>query len=1650
MGAESRAGQPGELPMAGLHHVVLTSTDRTLIKRLYLPDGDTTVIWKQFLGPGGPTRRRREHAVLLRLAGAPGIGRLSEWTHPDAELLVDVGGRTLAYAMAAHEIELVAVPRLAHRLARIIAGMHARGVVHKDINPSNILIDDAGRPVLTDFDAASLFTEDHAAFGNLHEIEGTLQYLPPEQTGRTGLPVDHRADLYALGATLYEVVAGHPPLAHDDDLQHLRDLLLRVPVPLSGVRAQTPPMLSEIVAKLLEKEPGRRYQSAEGLAHDLARLRERPAATFPLAERDFPLRLTAPSMLIGRDAEVTVLRAAWEEAVLGGDRGVLVAGAAGTGKSALVNALRRPVAARGGWFATGRADPARAGATAGPVLQALRRLGSLLLAEPPEALAALRLSLLTALGPNTGLITAAVPEFGPLLQTEDGDAPPGEADAGVRLRQAVVALLGTVADPRHPVLLALDDLQWADPTSIALLDAILTEPGLRGVLVVGAYRPDELDAEHPLSVLLERRQPDGTLGRRLELGDLPLESSCELLREALRLPAVAARDLAALLHRWTGGNPSDTLELVNALRRGGALTLGDNGWRWDDEQIRQQAARSDVVGLLRDRIESLPPESGRLLRLLALLGGKDVTAPVLARAAGLSLLQLQAPMYPLLDEELVVVSAVPGDPAAPLLPMLRHERVRRAALAGLPDEQRRRTRLEMARHLAGAADTAIFAAEQYLEATGLVTEAGERRTMARLFTVAAGRAAAAGNHQAAEAFAGAAVEALGPGADGAARLDALGRRHAALYQLGRLDEADTVYADVEQAEPDAIRLTDVAFVQFSSLAQRSRQREALDLGLDLLVRLGYELPGPAFRADIPALCADIQAWAARLDLTADLARPEITDPRVLAVTRVLGKIMPMCFLLGERLLGPWVLVQAWRLWDRHGPSPQLVATLSSVGMMLLQVIGDYRAGVRIGRHMLAVSEQRDYEPFTSLVRYRYAMQLQVWTDPLELTIAETRRAYDGLVRGGELEMAAGAWNAVILGRLESAPTVADYVVDIEAALDFDARTGNDFFGGVAVAHRQLARALQGGTTPAGSLDDDGFTEAGHLAGLPTEALTTNAYHVARALAAAIFGDDAALQRHAGAAQRSSGVLPGYLGAQAQVLAMLAHATRLHHVAPADRPADPGYAQITDGLAWIRARAEDCPANFEHLAHWLAAEEAWLREDLPAAFFGFDNAVQQAQRRQRPWHTALILERAAKLYASVGLGAGARLHIAEALRGYGKWGATGKVAQLLDAHPDLRPATRSAPARSRGTGPLRSDAVDTTAILRASQALSEATDLGQLRRAINEQLTALTGASEVVLVIRSDDDSWYLPGGPDGADALDLEGAEMYGLLPASAFQYAVRTRSVLLVEDATRDDRFARDPFLANAQRCSLLVVPVLHGETLRAVLVLANRQTSGLFTAERLDAVTLITGQLVVSLNNARYYADLDAQVAARTRELAAANTKLEELSSTDAMTGLANRRRFEQALSAHHDRLDHSGRPYAIMMIDVDLFKKYNDRFGHQAGDECLRKVGAALAAAIRAAGTDLACRYGGEEFVLILGDSDPAVAALLAERTRAGIQALRIPHPDGPAGVVTVSIGVAVAAVPAETTSDLMRRADAALYEAKAAGRNGVRIAEPLVPV
>ena len=514
---EANGVRPGPDPF--LRAEIVHSSERTRITRLFLPGH--TVIRKEPLGPDAERRARHEVAMLERLLGVAGVAQLAEAPrYPGSVVLEDAGGASLAGLTKPLPADKLA--GLGLRLARAVAGMHQRGVIHRDITPANIVGADDGIPCLVDFALASSFAEIRPEFTHHAEIVGTLAYLAPEATGRTGRPVDPRADLYALGAVLYELATGEPPFGAGDPLRLIHDHLARVPVPPAEANQALPAPLSEIILHLLEKEPDNRYQTADGLIYDLERLRHAQSHTvsagFRVGEHDVPVRLVPPSRLAGRDEEVAALEAAFAGAVAGECRGMLVAGAPGVGKTALIDQLRPVVTGGDGWFVAGKFDQYRRDLEFDAVNQASRALGRLLLAEPEEELAQLRDRIAAAAGPGAGLLAAVLPEFAALL-----GAPPEAGDpltAQTRLQRATAAALRAVASRKRPVVLFLDDLQWAGGTPLGFVDLVLTEDPVEGLLLVGAYREGDVDAAHPLSAPLSRWRNQATV-QRLRLGNLP-------------------------------------------------------------------------------------------------------------------------------------------------------------------------------------------------------------------------------------------------------------------------------------------------------------------------------------------------------------------------------------------------------------------------------------------------------------------------------------------------------------------------------------------------------------------------------------------------------------------------------------------------------------------------------------------------------------------------------------------------------------------------------------------------------------------------------------------------------------------------------------------------------------------------------------------------------------------------------------------------------------------------------------------------------------------------------------------------------------------------------------------------------------------------
>ena len=1429
---------------------------RTRVTRLFFPG--QTVIRKELLGPDAERRVRHEVAMLKRLRGIEGVAQLAEAPrYPGSITLTDAGGASLdglAKPLAADDLIGLAV-----ELARAVMRMHRAGVMHRDITPANIVISGGGAPCLVDFALATSFAEVRPEFTHHSEIAGTLEYLAPEQTGRTGRPVDQRADLYALGATLYELATGGPPFGSGDPLRLTHDHLARMPAPPAEVNGAISGPLSAVILHLLEKEPDNRYQAAEGVLYDLERLREAGAragsAGLRVGEHDVPLRLVPPSRLAGREDEAAALHAAFAEAIAGRCRAVLLGGAPGVGKTALADELRPVVTGADGWLVTGKFDPYRRDLEFDAVHQAFRALGRLLLAEPDDELAKVRERILGAAGANAGLLAATVPELAALL-----GVPPDAGDpltAQVRAQRAAVAVLRAVASRKRPLVVFLDDLQWAGRTPLGVMDLVLSEEPVGGLLLVGAYRDSDVDPAHPLAAALSHwRDQPGV--RHLQLDNLPVPSLVTMVAEMLHVDPAMAAGLAELIEPHTGGNPFETVELLNALRRDAVLTATPAGWRWDAPAVRGHLGHSGVAGLAAARVHAMPAPSRQVVEVMACLGGRAELS-LLQTAAAAPAGRVDRALAPALDEGLLVV-----EPGARPAVRFRHDRIREVILGGLGPQRRSGLQLAMARRLAGVPELFAVAAGQYLPVADAVDDATERRVVVGLLRRAAGQAALTGDYALVNTLLSGALRLIDPG-ETATLVDVHTGRHAALYSLGRLEEADGEYSTIEQMSPTALERADATAVQVRSLTHRNRFAEAIGLGLDSLRELGITIPGAdRLSAELDRQFDHLYRWLDHTEAADDLARPEITDPTLLAATRLLNAVLPVAY-FADPSKQAWLSLEALRIWFEHGPAPTLVGTAGVAAFHAVALRGDASGGYRAVRRVLALGEARGYGPDTAQVRSLFAV-LSCWFEPVENGVQPARRAREELIAGGDPANAGYTYYPTVYYLLDSAPSLESCVAEVEAGLAFVRRTGIEQVGQSLDSYRWLAGVLRGESSAAGQMNPIDRSAGNSLALFHA--------HVNQAIAAAVFGDPAGLMRHTSATIPLLSAAPGlYPTALARLLHGLALAGQAHATDDGERGAL--LPELDEVARWLAERATDAPENYLHLLRLLEAERAWAVGDFRAAALAFDAARREAAQRQRPWHRALIAERAARFYLAHGLDHGGHDLLAQARQDYLAWGATAKVAQLDWAYPALRPqlgTTAGQDGDQLGDLPrsaVTTGTIDLLGILSASQALSSQTSIDRLHAQVVEVLSAMTGATGVHLLLWSQDrHDWLLPA-LDSSGTAPVSGSGQENAVPMSAVRYVQRMGEPLVVGDATRDDRFARDPCFADVACCALLALPILSRGTLRAVLVLENRLIRGAFTAGRLGAVQLIAGQLAVSLDNAQLYAQFrriaDEQAALR-----------------------------------------------------------------------------------------------------------------------------------------------------------------------------------------
>ncbi|WP_437682715.1 AAA family ATPase [Sorangium sp. So ce131] len=1462
---------------------------------------------------------RHEHAIL-RDIHLPGVVRpytLEEHGSGWALVLEDAGGEPLHHVLRSRRLDLTTALRIASSVADTLAGLHQHRIIHKDIKPHNILV--RWEPLTTkliDFGIAARLTREAQRAAHPDALEGSLAYMSPEQTGRTNRLLDHRTDLYSLGVTLYEMLTGVLPFQTTDPVDLIHCHIARHPPAPHEVEPRVPRAVSDLVMKLLAKAAEDRYQSARGLKADLDECLARLSATdsvapFPLGQHDRGGELHIPQKLYGREEESARLAAAWERASRGAAELVLIAGYSGVGKSALVNELSGPVVRSGGYFIAGKFDQLSRSTPYAAVAHAFRELVRRLLVEPADVLARSRQRLLRALGPSGQVLIDLIPE----LELVIGPQPPVPALAPVesqnRFHLLFQAFLRVFTAGERPLALFLDDLQWADPASLDLFRLLLSEPSRRHLLVLGAYRDQEVDAAHPLRAVLGDLAQAGARVSEIHLAPLSLGDVGRLIAESLGCGEEQVAELAAIVQGKTDGNPFFLGQFLESIHQDSLLTFDAprGAWVWDAERIQRAAGTDDVISFMAGKIQRLSPGAQRVLTLAACVGHEfDLRTlslicerPPAEAAAELGEALREGLVVPLTGQHrLLGAPAEPGADEAPLVSTrdvryrFLHDRVQQAAYALVEEGRRQEVHLSIGRRLladSGGSPTEddLFDVAGHLNrgAARIVARA-ERIAVARLNLAAGRKAKAAIAYQAAATYLKAGLSLL----DDASWAD----EYALAFAL-HAELAECVF--MAGARGDAEALFDAALGRAAGAADRAHihhlrlllhtmagdHEEALRAGWRALEPFGVSVSEgrEAWPAAAAAELAEVRANLAGRRPMELLDLGAIADPAERSALQILVDMTPSAFFASPGVFA-FIVAKQINVTLRSGHS-ELSAYACTLYGLILSGGDQYEEAYEFGRLGLALCERFPAVQVECKVLTVLASTLGSFREPLRATLPGAARALEASLQAGDLLYASYAAQHHFFNRLGAGDELGALRKEASEQLALMQRLKNPTAAAIFLLAGQLVASLLGQTAGRDSLSGDGFDEAAFAATLdrPENAFVACWYYTAKLLLAVLYGDYEGAARLAAKAEEKTPGDAFYFTADVRFYASLARA-----MAGEGRGTE-GAAALARDRQKLAALAGSCPETFLHKQLLVEAVLARAAGDELAALDLLDQAIEAARQSGFVHQQALASELAGKLHLARGRARTAALHLSEAHGLYLRWGAVAKAQALRDAHPSLLLVSAGA---LRGAGAVDvsalgavtatttgkgGEALDRATVIRAAQAISGEIVLEKVLERVMRIVIENAGAQRGLLILAREGRLMVeasITVDPDVMTVGPPIPVESRDDLALSVVHYVERTREPLVLGDAAREPRFAGDPYVARARPRSLLCVAMAHQGKLSGLVYLENNAATDVFTPARIELASVLASQAAIAVENAL----LVARVQAATEELRRANEALED----------------------------------------------------------------------------------------------------------------------------------------------------------------------------
>jgi len=1397
-------------------------------------------------------------------------------------VLEDPGGGPLAHLLDG-PLEISLFLELALGIATALDKLHQHGLIHKDIKPAHILVHCTdGRARFTGFGLASRLPRERQAPTPPETIAGTLAYMAPEQTGRMNRSVDSRSDLYALGVTFYQMLTGMLPFSAMDAMEWVHCHIARTPMPAAERVATVPAAISRIVMKLLAKTAEDRYQTAAGLEHDLRRCladwnRLGRIDEFSLDELGAPDRLIIPEKLYGREREVDALAAAFARIVGSGvPELVLVAGYSGIGKSSVVDELHKILVPRRGLFASGKFDQHKRNVPYATLIQAFQSLVRALLGKPDAELESWREMLQEALSPNAALMTDLIPDLKLII----GEPPPvAELEphqAQLRFQLVFRRFIGAFARPEHPLALFLDDLQWLDSATLDLLGDLLTHPDLRHLMLIGAYRDNEVDAAHPLAASLQTMRSAGVRVDEIRLAPLSDAHIQHLIADALRHTPGSVQPLARLVRDKTGGNPFFVIQFLLALSEAGLLVFDHAArqWQWDTERIHATAYTDNIVDLLAGKLERLPPATQQALQQLACLGSA-AGAATLSAVLGMPQAELHALLWEAIRQELIVRR----ENAYAFI----HDRVHEAAYSLIAPQSRAEAHLRIGRLLvartppAQREETIFDIVGQMNRGAALIAEPQEREQLAELNLLAGQRAKASTAYASALAYFTAGGELLDE--------ECWQRRHALSFALalnraecelltGQLPLAKERLAALTERAATTVEHARVACLQTDIYLMLGQSEEAVTVSLAFLRRTGVAWQPRPDEATVRREYERIWSLVGDRRIESLIDMPPMEDPVALATVEVLTRFLPSA-VLTDTNLGCLTICKAINLSLEHGNGDASCVAYTNFPKFAGRFFGNYQAGFQFGKLGCELVERRGLERYKASTYHAYTIFVAHWAQPVRACSSQVRRVFDMASRTGDIPFSAFACNCLISNLLFTGEPLPGLQREAEARLAYARKVG--FSVVVHFIQNQLAliRMLRGLTPVLGQLEDGHYHEARteHQLSNPSLAIAACWYWVRKLQARYLAGDHEAAMHAASRAHELRWTLHAFIEeAEYYFYAALARAGWCGSIPAGDRP--PHLAMLAAHHRELRTWAELCPENFASHVALVGAEIARLEDRLVDAEMLYEQAIHSAQDSGFPHIEALANELASHFYDARGLGKIARAYMHDARYGYLRWGANGKVRQLEATHAYLK--TEETAPRPTNTIAAPIEHLDLATVIKVTQAASGEIHLEKLIDMVMRTAIEQAGAERGLLILSQGGAGYRVAAqATTRGDAVLLQLSDTplsAAMLPESVLLHVLRTHETISVDDASADPAWAADPYVRQHRARSVLCLPLVNGALLMGALYLENNLTARVFSAGRVAMLRLVASQAAISIENARLYREV-ADSEARFRSLVEAN---------------------------------------------------------------------------------------------------------------------------------------------------------------------------------